>query len=154
MFSKINHLTFENNAYETLQIGCYLSNNCKEFCFITKVNFNENLKFVTVDYPHNSVTPSSACFWVANTGYGVLQPTQTPASASSCPHLKQAHSAFRIKISCLSKYEVASEHKYCTGYFISTSEDVNVRCPVDEVAEEEGEGEELPGHHRYIYRYL
>ena len=68
MFSKINYLTFENNAYETLQIGCYLSNNCKAFCFITKVNFNENLKFVTVDYPHNSVTPSSACFWVANTG--------------------------------------------------------------------------------------
>ena len=84
------------------------------------------------------------------TGYGVLQPTQTPASASSCPHLKQAHSAFRIKISCLSKYEVASEHKYCTGYFISTSEDVNVRCPVDEVAEEEGEGEQLPGHRRYV----
>ena len=50
---------------------------------------------------------------------------------------------------------------YCTHdsmdisiYFISTSEDVDVRCPVDEVAEEEGEGEELPGHRRYIYRYL
>ena len=35
-------------------------------------------------------------------------------------------------------------------YLIFTSGDIDVRCQVDEVAEEESEGEEFPGHHRYI----
>ena len=36
------------------------------------------------------------------------------------------------------------------SFFLLTSEDVDIRCPVDEVTEEEGEGEQLPGHRRYV----
>ena len=72
------------------------------------------------------------------------------------PH--QETGSFRIKIS--GWITSASEYMYCTHdsidisiYFISTSEDVDVRCPVDEVTEEECEGEEFPGQHIDIFRY-